>query len=77
MTTVITGASGHLGRLVIDQLLAAGTPPAQIEGQGARHPDLEMVGKDAAPIDVMLFAIYGWVPWPKLRMLGSEHQANT
>ncbi len=30
MSTVITGASGHLGRLVVDQLLAAGTPPAQI-----------------------------------------------
>lgn len=30
MTTVITGASGHLGRLVVDQLLAAGTPPEQI-----------------------------------------------
>jgi NAD(P)H dehydrogenase (quinone) len=30
MSTVITGASGHLGRLVVDQLLAAGHPPAQI-----------------------------------------------
>jgi hypothetical protein len=30
MSTVITGASGHLGRLVVDQLLAAGTPPSQI-----------------------------------------------
>ncbi|HEV2633999.1 MAG TPA: NAD(P)H-binding protein [Actinocrinis sp.] len=33
-TTVITGASGHLGRLVVDQLLAAGTPPAQIVATG-------------------------------------------
>jgi hypothetical protein len=30
MSTAITGASGHLGRLVVDQLLAAGTPSAQI-----------------------------------------------
>jgi uncharacterized protein YbjT (DUF2867 family) len=30
MPTVVTGASGHLGRLVVNQLLADGTPPAQI-----------------------------------------------
>jgi NAD(P)H dehydrogenase (quinone) len=30
VSTVITGASGHLGRLVVQQVLAAGTPPAQI-----------------------------------------------
>jgi NAD(P)H dehydrogenase (quinone) len=30
MSIVITGASGHLGRLIVDQLLAAGTPPEQI-----------------------------------------------
>jgi len=34
MSTVITGASGHLGRLVVDQLLAAGTPPAQVVATG-------------------------------------------
>ena len=34
MPTVITGASGHLGRLVVDQLLATGTPPAQIVATG-------------------------------------------
>src|ERR1700722_4657285 len=34
MPTVITGASGHLGRLVVDQLLAAGTSPAQIVATG-------------------------------------------
>lgn len=34
MSTVITGASGHLGRLVVDQLLADGTPPAQIVATG-------------------------------------------
>jgi NAD(P)H dehydrogenase (quinone) len=34
MSTVITGASGQLGRLVVDRLLAAGTPPAQIVATG-------------------------------------------
>ena len=34
MSTVITGASGHLGRLVVDELLATGTPPAQIAATG-------------------------------------------
>jgi NAD(P)H dehydrogenase (quinone) len=34
MSTVITGASGHLGRLVVDQLLAAGAPPAQVVATG-------------------------------------------
>jgi NAD(P)H dehydrogenase (quinone) len=34
MSTVVTGASGHLGRLVVDQLLAAGMPPAQIVATG-------------------------------------------
>ena len=34
MSTVITGASGHLGRLIADQLLASGTPPEQIVATG-------------------------------------------
>lgn len=34
MSTVITGASGHLGRLVVEQLLAIGTPPQQIVATG-------------------------------------------
>jgi NAD(P)H dehydrogenase (quinone) len=34
MSIVITGASGHLGRLVVDQLLAAGAPPAQVVATG-------------------------------------------
>ena len=34
MSTVITGASGHLGRLVVEQLLATGTPPDQIVATG-------------------------------------------
>lgn len=34
MSMVITGASGHLGRLIVDQLLAAGTPPEEIVATG-------------------------------------------
>lgn len=34
MSTVITGASGHLGRLVVEQLLSIGTPPEQIVATG-------------------------------------------
>lgn len=34
MSIVITGVSGHLGRLVVAQLLATGTPPAQIVATG-------------------------------------------
>ncbi|HEY3867557.1 MAG TPA: NAD(P)H-binding protein [Actinocrinis sp.] len=34
MSTVITGASGHLGRLIVEQLIDAGTPPEQIVATG-------------------------------------------
>jgi NAD(P)H dehydrogenase (quinone) len=34
VSTVITGASGHLGRLVVQQLLATGIPPAQVVATG-------------------------------------------
>jgi NAD(P)H dehydrogenase (quinone) len=34
VSTVITGASGHLGRLVVQRLLATGTPPAQVVATG-------------------------------------------
>jgi NAD(P)H dehydrogenase (quinone) len=47
MSIVITGASGHLGRLVVEQLLAAGTPPAQIVATGrdiAKLTDLAQSG---------------------------------
>ena len=37
MTILITGASGHLGTLVIDSLLAKGVPAEQIRA-GARNP---------------------------------------
>ena len=38
MTTVVTGASGHLGRLVVAELLAAGAAPASVVA-GARRPE--------------------------------------
>ncbi|MFE9859730.1 NAD(P)H-binding protein [Streptomyces sp. NPDC005780] len=47
MSIVITGASGHLGRLIVDQLLAAGTPPEQIVATGrdtAKIADLARSG---------------------------------
>jgi NAD(P)H dehydrogenase (quinone) len=34
VSTVITGASGQLGRLAVHELLAAGTPPAQVVATG-------------------------------------------
>ena len=38
MTLVVTGATGHLGRLVIDSLLASGTPATEITATG-RNPE--------------------------------------
>jgi NAD(P)H dehydrogenase (quinone) len=38
MTVLVTAASGHLGRLVLDSLLAQGVPPAEIRA-GARSPE--------------------------------------
>jgi hypothetical protein len=37
MSTVTIGASGHRGRLAVDQLLTAATPPAQIVATGADY----------------------------------------
>ena len=34
MTLVITGATGHLGRLVVESLLARGTAPSDIVATG-------------------------------------------
>jgi hypothetical protein len=38
MSPVVIRASGRLGQLVVDQLLAAGTPPAQIVATGIGRP---------------------------------------
>ncbi|MBO1751385.1 SDR family oxidoreductase [Actinotalea sp. BY-33] len=43
MTVVVTGATGHLGRLVVEDLLAHGTPPEQILATGRRTEALEQL----------------------------------
>ena len=50
MSTVITGASGHLGRLVVDQLLATGTPPAQIVATGRDIDKLTDLAQDGVTV---------------------------
>jgi NAD(P)H dehydrogenase (quinone) len=50
MSTVITGASGHLGRLVVGQLLATGTPPAQIVATGRDVNTLNDLAQDGVTV---------------------------
>ena len=50
MSTVVTGASGHLGRLVVDQLLADGTPPAQIVATGRDIDKLTGLAQDGVTV---------------------------
>ena len=50
MPTVITGASGHLGRLVVGQLLATGTPPAQIVATGRDVDKLNDLAQDGVTV---------------------------
>ncbi|WAB80879.1 NmrA family NAD(P)-binding protein [Microcella daejeonensis] len=65
MTIVVTGATGHLGRLIIDALIARGVEPAAIVGTGRaveRSADLTARGvrivaaayDDAAAMDAAL-----------------------
>ncbi len=56
MTTVITGASSHLGRLVADQLLATGTPPAQIVATGRDVTELNDLAQDGVTVGRADFA---------------------
>jgi NAD(P)H dehydrogenase (quinone) len=55
MTIVVTGATGHLGRLVIESLLAKGVPASEIVATG-RHLDklagLNVTAKEAPYEDV-------------------------
>ncbi|MEY9835730.1 SDR family oxidoreductase [Streptacidiphilus sp. EB103A] len=44
MSVVITGATGHLGRLVVESLLEAGTPADDIVATGRDAAKLEQVG---------------------------------
>jgi NAD(P)H dehydrogenase (quinone) len=50
MSTLITGTSGHLGRLVVDQLLATGTPPAQIVATGRDVNQLNNLAQDGVTV---------------------------
>ncbi len=50
MSIVITGASGHLGRLVVDQLLAAGTPPDQIVATARDIDDLTDLAQNGVTV---------------------------
>jgi NAD(P)H dehydrogenase (quinone) len=55
MTIVVTGATGHLGRLVVESLLAQGVPAADIVGVGRKTEkiaDLGITTKKAAYEDV-------------------------
>lgn len=54
MTIVVTGATGHLGRLTIESLLAKGVPAGEIVGAGrdaAKLADLASTGVRTAAID--------------------------
>jgi NAD(P)H dehydrogenase (quinone) len=54
MSVVVTGATGHLGRLVVEQLLAAGTPPQSIVAAGRnadKLADVASLGVRTARID--------------------------
>ena len=50
MSTVITGASGHLGRLIVEQLIAAGTPPEQIVATGRDTGKLADVARSGVTV---------------------------
>ena len=50
MSTVVTGASGHPGRLVIGQPLATGTPPTQIVATGRDVNKLNDLAQDGVTV---------------------------
>ncbi len=54
MSIVVTGATGHLGRLIVEALLAPGSRPAQLVAAAGRRParDLADLGvRDASRVD--------------------------
>ncbi|MBO3085253.1 SDR family oxidoreductase [Cellulomonas fengjieae] len=51
MSVVVTGASGHLGRLVVQHLLAGGMPADQVVAGGRRTERLEDLGTRTATVD--------------------------
>lgn len=50
MSIVITGATGQLGRLVVEQLLAAGTPPDTIVATGRDTNQLTALSDDGVAV---------------------------
>ncbi|MFD0021091.1 SDR family oxidoreductase [Streptomyces sp. NPDC058382] len=50
MSTIITGASGHLGRLVVDQLLATGMSPTQLVATGRDVGRLTDLAQDGVTV---------------------------
>lgn len=50
MSTVITGASGRLGRLVVQQLLATGTPSAQVVATGRNIEKLAVLAHEGVTV---------------------------
>src|SRR4051794_26117342 len=44
MTMVVTGATGHLGRLAIESLLANGVPASEIVGLGRQVDKIDDLG---------------------------------
>jgi len=50
MSIVITGATGQLGRLVVEQLLAAGTPPDTIVATGRDTNKLTALSDDGVTV---------------------------
>ena len=51
MTIVVTGATGHLGRLAIESLLAKGVPAGQIVGLGRQVDKIADLGITVLPVD--------------------------
>jgi NAD(P)H dehydrogenase (quinone) len=56
MSIVITGATGQLGRLVIEQLIAAGTPPDTIVATGRDTDKLSTLSGDGVTVGRADFA---------------------
>jgi NAD(P)H dehydrogenase (quinone) len=50
MSMVITGAAGQLGRLVVEQPMAAGTPPDTIIATGRDTDELTAIARDGVTV---------------------------
>jgi NAD(P)H dehydrogenase (quinone) len=50
MSIVVSGASGHLGRLAVQQLLATGTPPAHVVATGRAIDKLADLARDGVTV---------------------------